>query len=825
MKNFNQHLFYLLFLMPVWAMAQTGIVKGRVTDSKNNEPIPFANVALVGTTLGTTTDDAGYYEITNVEPRLYTITASYLGYKSKTEAEIQVTNSKPAIVDFALTEESEQLSTVEVVSSPFNKTEESPVSLRTIGATEIQRNPGGNRDVSRVVRVLPGVTTTAANRNDLLIRGGAPSENRFYLDDVEVPNINHFATQGASGGPNGMLNVDFIREVDFFSGAFPANRGNTLSSVFNFKQKNGRDDRVGFTLTSGTSEAALSVEGPLGKSKKTTFLASARQSYLQLLFKALDLPILPTYNDFQFKVRTRLDEKNEFYVVGLGALDRFRLNLDATETPSQRYLLNSLPIYYQWNYTLGAVYRRSTQTGYWTFVLSRNMLNNDIYKHIDNDESKPRFIDYSSQESENKLRIENTSRFKTWKLNYGVSIDHVRYYNRTQDYETRNGVVTPVQFESNLYFAKYGVFGQLSNKFWNERVVVSAGLRADGTSYSDKMANPLQQLSPRLSVAYAFAKNFALNVNTGIYYQLPSYTAMGYRQNGALANQNRLTYIRSSHVVGGIEYTTKSNTKISVEGYYKYYSNYPFLLNEQISLANVGNNFGVIGNTPIESRGNGRSYGIEVLIQQRLYKGFYGILAYTLGKTEFQDKNGNYVPSSWDARHIINLAAGKNWNTMNSEIRERINSRRIAKGKEAITRKLVNQTLDLGLNIRLQTGLPYTPYDVAASALRQNWDRRGTGILDYTRLNSMRANTVYGVDFRIDYKWFFPAWSFNLYLDMQNIPGVANGNPTLILDQGENGDQPVQIVNQGQANESYVLKQIPASLGTTIPTIGIIIQY
>ncbi len=282
------------------------------------------------------------------------------------------------MLEFQLEEDDEITEEVVVIASPFKKPEESPVSLQTIGTAEIQRNPGGNRDISKVIRVLPGVTTTNSFRNDLIIRGGAPNENRFYLDDIEVPNINHYATQGASGGPQGLINVDLISEVDFYSGAFPSNRGNSLSSVFNFRQKNAREDRLGLTASVGATDVSLALEGPISKNKKTTFLLSARQSYLQFLFQAIGLPFLPTYNDFQFKVKTSLPNNDEFYITGLGALDRFSLNLGADSTAEQRYLLNNIPINNQWNYAIGAVYKKFMKTSYFTFVLSRNMLNNDI---------------------------------------------------------------------------------------------------------------------------------------------------------------------------------------------------------------------------------------------------------------------------------------------------------------------------------------------------------------------------------------------------------------------------------------------------------------
>lgn len=812
-----------LILLSFATFAQNGTIKGKVVEAANNQSVPFANIVIVGTTTGVSSDLDGNYEITGLEPGTYDVSVSFLGFKTLTESEVMVTNSKPTIIDFKMEEDVENTPEVVVTASPFKKTSESPVSLQTIGTTEIQRNPGGARDISRVVRVLPGVTSTASFRNDLLIRGGAPNENRFYLDDIEVPNINHFATQGSSGGPNGLINVDFIREVDFFSGAFPANRGNTLSSVFNFKQKSGRDDRIGFTATVGTSDVGLTLEGPIGK--KTTFIVSARQSYLQLLFDVIGLPFLPTYNDFQFKIRTRFDEKNEFYVTGLGAIDRFKLNLDANETAEQRYLLDNLPVNNQWNYTLGAAYKHFGENGFWTFVASRNMLNNDVFKHVDNDENNERYIDYTSQEIENKIRVENTTRFKGFKLSSGVGYQYVRYTNKTKSFQFVNGLIEPVTFESELGFHKYSIFAQLSRSFFADRLTLSTGARLDGNSYSKEMANPLPQVSPRFSASFDVTPRFSVNFNTGWYHQLPAYTAMGYRENGELVNKDRLKYLQNLHFVGGVAYNTDFKMKISLEGYYKLYKNYPFLINEQLSLANLGSDFGIIGNAPIESTGEGRTYGMEVLIQQRSFKGFYGILAYTLGWTEFKDAKGEYAPSSWDSRHIINLAAGKSFNIVNKSLREQQNTKRAEMGKAPIKGKMIPQTLDVGMNFRFQTGLPYTPFDEPASALTQNWNRIGQGIRDYTLLNTERAKAFYGVDFRVDYKWFFEKWSFNLYVDLQNIPGVATGTPNLILDQGESGDDPVQINNPGQPNESYRLRRLEPGLGTIIPTLGIVVQY
>ena len=286
--------------------AQNGVIKGKVIDASTREAIPFANVMIQGTTSGATSDIDGNYILSNLQPGIYTLVVSFVGYENQTIPEISVTTSKPTILNFELTTSSVNLTEVEVNVNRFEKSDDSPLSKFTIRSTEIMRNPGGNRDISKVIQSLPGVASTASFRNDIIIRGGAPNENRFFLDGIEVPNINHFATQGSSGGPVGMINVNFINQVEFYSGAFPASRGNSLSSVLEFKQKNGNPDRLATTFMLGSSDVGLTFDGPLGK--KGDFIFSLRRSYLQFLFSALKLPFLPTYNDAQYKVNLYLNE-------------------------------------------------------------------------------------------------------------------------------------------------------------------------------------------------------------------------------------------------------------------------------------------------------------------------------------------------------------------------------------------------------------------------------------------------------------------------------------------------------------------------------------
>jgi len=236
-----------------------------VFNNLNNQPLPFASVVVIGQQKGALTDENGKYEITGLNPGVYNFKASVAGYKDLVLNEVTVTNARSIELDFALEEMILNQEEVVVRASPFQRKSESPVSLKTLNATEIERLPGAGRDVSKVIAALPGVASRATFRNDIIIRGGSPGENKFYLDGIEVPNINHFATQGSSGGPVGLLNVNFIREVDFYSGAFPANRANGLSSVLSFKQKDGNQDAFITNFALGSSDAALTFDGPIGK--------------------------------------------------------------------------------------------------------------------------------------------------------------------------------------------------------------------------------------------------------------------------------------------------------------------------------------------------------------------------------------------------------------------------------------------------------------------------------------------------------------------------------------------------------------------------------
>ncbi len=789
----------LILVLPVFfqlsAQQNSGVIRGRVYNAATNEGIPFATVQIWGTTTGAITDNEGSYTFTGIQPGYVELRASSVGYKPYLSGAVMVTNSNQVFLDLPLEEADISLGEVVIKASPFTKKIDIPVSVRIIGIDEIERNPGGNRDISKVIQSFPGVASTPAFRNDVIVRGGGPNENRFYIDNIEIPYLNHFSTQGASGGPVGILNVDFVQSVDFISGAFPASKGNALSSVLNFTFVDGNRDKMKYRLTLGASDLGITADGPAGD--RSSFLVSLRRSYLQFLFSALELPFLPAYTDFQFKYRFRIDEKNELIFLGLGAKDDFSLNLKANETEYQRYLLDYIPVQEQYSYMAGVVYKHYRGNGYDTWTLSRNYLNNSQYKFKDNIETQGnKVLDYLSGEGEIKARYERTITSEGgFRINYGAGYEYAHYRNSTYRLLFTNGEGTALDYDTNLKFGKYNVFGQLSRAFLNERLSLSMGLRSDMASYSASMKNPLNQISPRFSASYVLTEKVNLNFNAGRFYQLPPYTALGFSDaSGSYINMtNNLKYIGARHFVAGVEFLPLENIQFTLEGFHKKYSNYPFSVRDGVPLSSKGADYGIFGDEELVSKSKGRAYGLELLGRFREFKKTNLVFSYTYVRSEFRGTSGEWIPSSWDNRHLFNLTATKR----------------------------LNRNWDIGIKWRFVGGAPYTPFDLDRSSLKAAWDLQGRGYPDYTRFNTERLKSFHQLDIRVDKQYFFKGWSLMLYADVQNVYNHKADQPSILLrDSDADG---VPLTDPADPSR-YLLKFLDSESGTVLPTVGIIIE-
>ena len=748
-------LFFSFLSLSILSFAQnTGNLTGRVLDKNTQTPIELATVQIESLNKGSTTDSLGYFQIDKIPVGTYNILISYLGYKTYTLYNVVVSSGNENTFTIELEEEISTLS--EVVVKGTNRTVkaasiETPLSIQRVTTEEIRSNPGGNFDISKVIQTLPGVGGGAGGgsfRNDIIIRGGAPNENVFYLDGIEVPVINHFQTQGSSGGPQGMLNVSFIEDVKLSSSAFDARYDNAISSVFQFKQKNGNPNRFQGNIRLSASELATTLEGPLSNNKQTTFLVSARRSYLQLLFQAIDLPIRPNYWDFQTKIQHQLNKKTTLTFLGIGAIDEFSFAAPKESSPEKSYILNSSPIINQWNYTTGLALKKSIAHGYYDIALSRTHFTNDIIKYKDNTLKDITNLSVESAEIENKLRFNVNKSVNGWKIAYGASIQLADYSNQTYSVlreeikDTNGNTIQPsvlFNFDSPLgSIFKYGAYTQIGKRFAGERLGISAGIRTDMNSFTSTGNNPFKTLAPRISFTYTLTDRWVANASIGRYYKLAPYTILGYADNNnTLVNKNA-AYLSSNHYVSGLEYIPSEDIRFTLEGFYKQYGNVPVSVRNGISLSNLGADFNVLGNEAVTTTGKGKAYGVEFFAQKKLTDRVFGILSYTWYHSLYSGANGIFVPSSWDNRHLVSATFGykfkRNW--------------------------------ELGLKFRYQGGAPYTPFDETLSRL--NYISQGVGTPDYTKINSMRLSSFNSSDIRIDKKWNFKHTTLDFFIDVTN---------------------------------------------------------
>ena len=765
----------ILFIIPALTFCQVdGKLNGYIFDSKSQLPLLGANVIIEGTEKGAISNENGYFEISEIKPESYNLTVSYIGYQSKKIFNVIIKSKGNQTLEIYLLESTQKLDEIILFESPFKKSLETPLSINTFSRVEIESYPGADNDVTKVVQSMPGLSPSVGGfRNDIIIRGGAPNETVYYLDEIEIPNINHFSTQGSAGGPQGMINISFIDEVTLSTSAFGVEYDNPLSGVLQFNQKNGNPKEISGNFRFGASDSAITIEGPFSKNddNKTTFIFSARKSYLQFLFKLIGLPIRPDYWDFQGKINHKIDDYNSINIIGLGAIDNFTVEAPDDFDFTQQSFLEQVPIIKQNSTTLGASWIRKFKEskGQFILALSTNKLKNIFSRYSDNENLQGLYFKNDSHEWETKLRAKTINYIDNWKITWGGNIQYSDYFNNTRD------VFNQIEYLTKYNFYKYGLFGSISKSFIDSKLDISLGLRADEDNFSQG-SKLIDNISPRISTSYALTEDRRLkwNSSVGTYFKIPTYTVLGFKDISGEFTNRGAKYTKSNHYVTGFEYSLGNASRISIEGFIKKYQNFPVSVIDGVSLANKGADFEVLGNEDIITSGEGRTRGIEFLFQQKLTRNFYGIFSYTYFKSEFTDINGNYLPSVWDSKHLSSFSGGyklkRNWE---------ISSRWRFAGKT-----------------------PYVPYDLDSSL--SNYPNM---ILDYSQLGSVKLGNFSQLDVRFDKKWNKERISINFFIEILNL--LAQKIPTpkeYGLQRDDLGDiiTPINLVEVDVNRESII---------------------
>ncbi len=757
--------------------AQQVSIRGTVVD-EFGYPLAGAEVILVDTPLGAQTDIDGIYLISGVTPGSYNLSVRFLGYESQTLYNIIVKSKGNPEYNFSLSPKAEALEGVVLQADNFiSRPKESPLSTRTLSAVELATYPGGNNDVVQVAQTLPGVSPSVGGfRNDLIIRGGAPNESVYYLDGIEIPNINHFSTQGSAGGPVGMINVSFIENVTLSASSFDARYDNALSGVLQFEQRNGSSEGWNRNIRVSASETALTFDGPI--SEKTTFIGSVRRSYLQFLFELIGLPIRPDYWDYQYKIDHTIDDYNSISLIGIGAIDDFSVEAPEVFDEEATAQLEQAPFIDQRTHVAGISWQHKlkSQPGKFTLSLSHNRLQNTFTQYADPENEADAYFINESLEAETKLRFDLVRYLGKLKWAYGMNLQRSNYENNTTIERINNS------FFSAIEFSKYGIFTQLSGNL-GSKTEFTLGLRLDDDSFTKNKL--LDHISPRAALTYNFNEDLSATLGIGRYFKIPTYTQLGYQSAGILVNEN-LSYVQSDHLTAGIKKYFGNTTLLSIEGFLKSYSNYPVSVLDEISLANKGAGFEVLGNEEVESSGKGRSYGLELLYQQKLSNNFYGLFSYTYFFSEFSGLDPNiYRRSTWDSRHLASFTGGYK----------------------------LNKNWEISSRFRYNGKTPYAPIDESLSLINYP-DLQ----LDYDLLGNENylLDPFSQLDLRIDKKWNFTSSSFNLFIEVQNL--LSSDNPTP-PEYGLARNSDGTIKNPSQ------LKELPRSEGQFIPSIGLVFDF
>ena len=706
-----------------FAQEPRGTIKGRITDQNSKEKLIGSTVLIMDSKLGATSDMEGNFIISNVSVGNYNLEVRSVGYESIIKTDVIVRPDRITQVNIELKESVIQTEGVTVTAGYFQKVDADNLGLVSFNSEEIKRSPGSMGDVSRIIMSLPSVSKVSDENNDLVVRGGSPSENGFYVDGIPVPNINHFPNIGSTGGPIGILNVDFIDNFNFLTSGFSASYGDKLSSIIDIQYREGNKEEIDVQADLNWAGFGGGIEGPL-PGKQGSWMFSFKRSYLDFFQKAAGLGMIIRYGDAQAKVTYEINKNHKITLLNIYGDDYEKFDReDAVDVGSNYY--GTIKNYQN---TFGLSWRALWNKDFYSitnFSLSTQSFKNDFDKLSTGDKF------YKSDNLEKVFTIKNTNFYQVNKWNkFEVGVDY-NYNTGKFDYTryadtNRLGTVDPTYIINRKINPKrLGLFlTYIANPF--ERFTASFGIRSDYYSINESV-----MWSPRFSLAYDITDQIRISANSGIFYQQLPMVLLSQKP-----EFQKLKNITSSHYGMGLEYLISIDTRLSVELYDKEYENLP-LTKQDPSLCIIdgslsGNSFG--NYDKIENVGKGFTRGVELMIQKKLSENFYGILSASYFRSKYRDYNGIWRDRIYDNKFIFCFIGGykptKDW--------------------------------EFSLRWNYAGGIPYTPFNLEKSIEAR------VGIIDETKINGERYPDYHALNVRIDKKFFFSSQSIDIYLSVWN---------------------------------------------------------
>lgn len=726
MINFCFRLLFCAVIFPTLLYSQDktiGVIKGRIIDEETQAPVGGAVVELLNTKQKTGTNVQGEFSFEELNLDIYQVRVSAMGYEPIIKSDLILYASKPLEIIIELTPKGIVTEEIDVEANFFQQSSDINISSMNLDYEEIRRAPGATEDISRMLQTAPGVAIGNDQRNDIIVRGGSPAENLITIDGIEIPNINHFGTEGSSSGAIGFINSKFIWETDILTGGFPSLYGDKLSSVININFREGSRKKFYKDINLSIAGFGGILEGPI--SNKGSFLFSARRSYLELIKSAIRLTAVPNYWDFNFKANFDITARDKLIVIGLLGLDKIDFSGESGEdnpygnsTDDQKTL------------AVGINYKKLFRNGYLQNVISNSYTNNFILQTSQNTGSTI----FKSTADNNEVNLRSD-------LNYQLSRKHIMNIGIGGKLASINnklflrGDISPGGFvyraiDAETKINSYKLFGHLNftTKIFKDILIFNTGVRVDYFEY----INLKTYFSPRIGASLKLTPITSFNAAWGIYYQTPEYIWLTSHPN----NKN-LNSIRSDHYILGLEHYFANDLKGSLEFYHKSYKDYPVWKDiPTYILIDGGADFGpnIVGEAV--SAGKGFVKGFDISLQKKLSRsGLYGIINYSYIKTGFTALAGNEKPGAFDPGHQFTLITGYQFK---------------------------NGWL-VGAKFKYTGGRPYTEIDEISSR------RINRAVFATNDFNSSRYPYYMRIDLRIDKKFDFKSASLVGYIEFQNL--------------------------------------------------------
>jgi hypothetical protein len=702
--------------------ARTGKIIGKLIDKYTQQPMPGADVALTGTNLVTVSNERGEFVFNEVPVGGYSLTFSYPEMVPQVKTDIIVKSNQTTFVSasFELIRQADE--TVSVTAGYFSQSSDEPVSTVSFSNEEIRRAPGAGGDVSRIIASLPSIARVSDQSNTLAVRGGSASENLFLVDNIQIPNINHFPSMGASGGAMSLLNVDFISDVNFYAGGFSAIYGDRLSSVMDLTFREGNREKFGGQLYLDFGGAGMQAEGPLF-GKKGAWMFAAKRSYLDLLTKMLDAGATVGYSDFQGKAVVELSSRSKLTFLGVMGIDKSDVTREDAvdvgevfygENRSREHTLG-MNWFYMWS-----------DKGYSNTSISHSYTKFD-YDYLKTVTGSTMLTNISTEESWHFRNVNNYVFNQSHSLRFGVEAHHISSnydYFKAATTDPLGNPIPDTWKKIDTGAQKYAGFFEYSMKPVS-RLTLNIGVRTDYFSYNKNFT-----VSPRFSAAYQVSGKTSVSASAGIFRQnLP--LLLLYQNEANRELKDPVTYQYSL----GLTHMLTDDTRLTVEGYYKSYRQFPIDPTQPI-LCVLDDVMGqsMFGDNALVDSGRARSYGVEFVLQKKLKEKLYGMVSGALYRTQYEGMDGVWRNRVFDNRYIFSIQGGYK----------------------------PNRKWEYSLKWVIAGGMPYTPFDMEASR------KLSSGIFDESGINAERLPAYHSLNLRVDRRYYFSGSNLTLYFSVWN---------------------------------------------------------